>query len=98
VSDTIKIPAESFEILAMEHGSVDDLTFVDSSYAGQWRWGVRYRIVFKDSADNYWQHTYQEQIGDHFYLSFQDADTVTAKRVYPKQITTYVYEDEPGDA
>jgi len=64
--------------------------YIANNFVGEWRWGVNYELVIKDSAGNYWATVYQEQTGDNYHNSLED----NSAHFYPvvpeeKVITTY---------
>jgi len=60
-----------------EDPNVTDYTFVTREFAGEWRWGTTYEVIIKENATGkLWGTTYQEQIGDHYYNSLEDGDSV----------------------
>jgi hypothetical protein len=73
---TDKLVLESDRANNLVNGVLDDeYEFVDSEYAGLWRWGVMYEVIIKDKlTGKLWGVTYQEQIGDHYYNSLDDGN------------------------
>lgn len=69
---------------------------IDCIFAGEWRWGVNYELVIQDNVTGkYFSAICQEQIGDHYYNSFDPefaSSPITFHEVVPKAITTYRYE------
>lgn len=83
------LPAKEAMVVVSE-GS-DSYELIHSDMVGEWRWGVIYEAVIKDSEGNLWGTTYQVQTGDNYYHEFEDLDQV---EFYPvkaitKTIVTY---------
>jgi hypothetical protein len=76
--------------------SVDDFTYVDTIYDGEWRWGNEYTLVFKDSVDNYWAYPYREQTGEYYCSVNDEAEQVTVDQVYPVEVKAVEYRKEPS--
>lgn len=91
----LAVPKETLEKLIAGEG-VNDLTYVDAVYDGEWRWGAEYTLIFKDSADRYWSYPYRVQVGDNYYNSVEDEyDPVQVQEVFPHSVTTIVYRTTP---
>lgn len=94
MSNKLEIDRVILQDLIEEQEGTDDFTYVDSIFDGEWRWGLRHNLIFKDSADNYWEYSYKESTGDEFWASYQEgeeAERVTVDRVIPLEIKSYVY-------
>jgi hypothetical protein len=93
-----KLTLERDSLIALiASDSIDDFTYVTTEYDGEWRWGSEHTLIFKDSADNYWAYPYREQAGDHDYCSVNDeAEMVTVDQVYPVEIKSIQYRNEPA--
>lgn len=89
---TDKLVLESERAIALCAGEPDDeYEYVDSEFAGEWRWGVSYQVVIKDKQGKFWGVTYREQIGDHYYNSLEDGGTVHFYPVEAVEVTSYEY-------
>jgi len=70
---------ESEKVLAIidGHPDVTEFTLIDSEFYGEWRWGTSYQIVIKDNTtQQLWATVYNQQVGDNYYNSLEDGDTV----------------------
>jgi hypothetical protein len=70
-----KLILESQRAIDIINGEITDdseYVLVNSEYAGEWRWGVSYEVVIKDSEGKLWGTTYNQQSGDHYYNSLED--------------------------
>lgn len=90
---TDKLVLDSERAIALTVGELDDeYEYVDSEFAGEWRWGVSYQVVIKDKKQGkLWGVTYREQVGDNFYSSLEDGGTVHFYPVEAVEVTSYEY-------
>jgi hypothetical protein len=67
------------------HPEADDseFTVVANRMYSQWRWGVEWQLVVKDSDDRYWETIYREQTNPEYYISLTDAELVRFDEVEP---------------
>ena len=80
------MPDDCYETAAVEH-------------YGEWRWGINYRLIIKDLATGkFFAAICQEQIGDHYYNSFEEASSpIEFTEVVPEEIITIKYKDVSDD-
>lgn len=77
MSDKLILDSDKTMMLIDGHPDVTDYTFVTSEFAGEWRWGTSYEVIIKDDATGkLWGTTYNQQIGDNYYNSLEDGDSV----------------------
>lgn len=94
----MKIKLEPELVYGLYIGEIEDDCYerITSRYAGQWRWGVNYELIIKDLATGkFFAAICQEQIGDHYYNSFDPEVTsspITFEEVVPVEVTTVKYE------
>jgi hypothetical protein len=89
VSDKLVLdPERAIELI---NGEEDyDYEFIDSEYAGEWRWGVSYEVIIKDKeTGKLWGTVYREQVGDNYYNSLEDEAWFYPYEAYEKTVTEY---------
>lgn len=87
-----KLILDSERAIAICDGELDsEYTFVYSEFAGEWRWGVCYWVIIKDSSDNLWGVDYRVQIGDNYYNSLEDGGSAHFYPVEAVEVTTTEY-------
>lgn len=67
-------------------------SFIQDEFVEERRWGNTYFLVMKDPNGQFWGGAYSIGTGDN--ESYRDED-VTMVKVYPRTVTTIVYEAEP---
>lgn len=88
---------ESSKVLDLTEGvPVNGYEFVESEFAGEWRWGVRYELIIKDDSGNFWGTTYEIQSGDNYHNSLEDGPVhfYPLNAVEVEEVNTYYFRNE----
>lgn len=95
----MKIKLESELVWDLYNGIAEDDCYklVTNEYYGQWRWGVQHRMIIQDMATaKYFAAICEEQIGDHYYNSFDPEcgySPIEFTEVQPFEITLTKYKE-----
>ncbi len=86
---TLKLNAKDAKYATF--GDLEGYELVVSDIIEEWRWGVLYTTVIKDSSGNFWEVTYRVQTGDNYYHEFDDMDEVEFTQVEPEEVVITRY-------
>ncbi len=89
------VPATKKELMAAWQGDNDDFNLVHEEYDNNWRHGTNNKDVWQRVSDGtYWRCCYRRS-WDGEYDGMDEEDTFSVEQVWPREVTTTVYDDTP---
>lgn len=88
-----KLVLSSNDAKAAVYGDHSTIESILLEVGDEWRWGVWYRAVVKDSEGNLWGTDFQVQTGDNYYNSLEENSEVEFYPVVAKEVTVVTYEE-----